>query len=215
MNAQLETQDTEVQDVAEEIGDILRGAFDTLIQRRDREYAAACAPLDAEKESLGAEHFALEEARVNLEHLLPAKAREAERAADVLLLAGKHEEATAKLAEAEEAANAPAALIERQREISARIEAIGAEKQAAARRIFACWYPDAQRIIRAAETGLFVTLLDGIEDSMGDFQARTGTTSPNGLTGGLFHSGHLAGLTAPERSGEYRSAGRWYGGRVR
>jgi len=215
MNAQLDTQETEVQDLCEEIGDILQAAFDLLIGRRDRQYADAIEPLDAERDTLEQESASIGEARRNLERLLPAKAREAQRAADALLLAGKHEEATAKLTEAKDAANAPAAMTERQREISARIEAIEREKKTIARRIFETWYADAQHVIRTTEHGLFVTLLNGVEDSMIDFQTRTGTTSPNGLTGGLFHSGHVAGLTAPERSDEYRSAGRWYGGRVR
>ena len=206
-------QDTEVQDVAEEIGGILQAAFDVLIHRREAAFATAIEPLDAEKESLTQEHVAIEEARVNLERLLPARSRVAQSEADALLLAGKHEAAQVKLAEAEEAANAPAAMTERQREISARIEAIEREKKTIARRIFESWYADVKHIIRAAEHGLFVTLLNGVEDSMIDFRTRTGTTSPNGLTGGLFHSGHVVGLTANDRSPEWQAASRWYGGR--
>ena len=71
-----QTQDTEIRDVAEEIGDILQAAFDVLIQRRDRQYAAAIEPLNAERDTLTQESASIEEARVNLERLLPAKARE-------------------------------------------------------------------------------------------------------------------------------------------
>ena len=216
MNAQLETQDTEVTDMAEEVGDILQAAFDLLIERRDRQYADAIEPLDAERDALENESASIGEARRNLEQLLPAKAREAQRAADALLLAGKHEAATAKLTEAEDAANAPAAMAERQREISARIEAIEAEKQAAARRIFASWYEDCKAIIRPIEHGLFVVVLDGLQQSFYDFQTRTNT-------GGTLERPHntlvklstLQNLTAPERSEEWTAGNRWYsaGGR--
>jgi hypothetical protein len=211
MNEQLETQDTEVQDVAEEIGGTLQAAFDLLVERRDREYADAIEPLDAESETLEQESASIGEARVNLERLLPAKAREAQRAADALLLAGRHEEATAKLTEAEEATNAPAAMSERQREISARIEAIEAEKQAAARRIFSTWYAEVQIVVRAAERGLFCTLLDGLRASFYEYQERTGTAGtldrPHNT---LVKLSTLTNLTAPERSPEWTAGNRWY-----
>jgi len=204
MNAQFERQATEVVDMAEEISGTLQSAFDVLIERRDQQYADAIAPLDAERDTLEQESTSIAEARRNLERLLPAKAREAQRAADALLLAGKHEESTAKLTEAEDAANAPAAMIGRQREISARCEAIEQEKKAIARRIFESWYPDAQRVIRAAEHGLLVILLDGVEDSMNDYQARTGEP--------LIKLSHRTNLTADERSPEWQAGNRWYGG---
>ena len=204
MHAQHETQDTEVTDMAEEIGGTLEAAFALLIERRDRHYADAIEPLDVERDTLEQESASIGEARVNLERLLPAKAREAARAADALLLAGKREASEAKLAEAAEAANAPEAMKERQREISARCEAIEQEKKAIARRIFESWYPDAQRVIRAAEHGLLVILLDGVEDSMNDYQARTGET--------LIKLFHRTNLTAPERSPEWTAGNRWYGG---
>jgi hypothetical protein len=138
MNAQIEqqTQDTEITDVVEEIGGTLQAAFDLLIERRDRQYAAAIEPLDAERDTLELESASIGEARRNLERLLPAKAREAQRAADALMVAGRHDAAQLKLTEAEEAANAPAAMTERQREISTRCEAIDREKGAIARMSF-------------------------------------------------------------------------------
>ncbi len=209
MNAQIEqqTQDTEITDVVEEIGGTLQAAFDLLIERRDRQYAAAIEPLDAERDTLELESASIGEARRNLERLLPAKAREAQRAADALMVAGRHDAAQLKLTEAEEAANAPAAMTERQREISTRCEAIDREKGAIARRIFDQWFSDAQHVIRAAEHGLFVTLLNGVEDSMIDYQARTGT----GET--LIKLFHITNLTADERSAEWAAGNRWYGGR--
>ena len=131
----------------------------------------------------------------------------------MLTLAGKPAEAAVKLEEMREAKGAPEAMRARQREIFNRIEAIEEEKKAEARRIFQEWYADVQHVIRAAEHGLFVVMLNGIEESMFEFQTRTGTTSPNGLTGGLFHTGHIVGLTADERSPELQAGTRWYGGR--
>ena len=141
---------------------------------------------------------------MSLERLLPAQARVSAAEADRLTVVGDDEGAKAKLAEAEKAANAPVAMTERQREITARIESIEAEKQAAARRIFESCYAEAQSVIRAAETGLFLNLLDGMAASWDEYQKRTGTT--------LVKNFHLTNLTAPERSAEWRSAQTWYGG---
>jgi hypothetical protein len=103
-------------------------------------------------------------------------------------------------------------MTERQREISARIEAIDAEKQAAARRIFRTWHSDCQAIIRPVEHGLFVVLLDGLQRSFYDFQTRTNTAG-DGVRNTLFRLGDIANLTAGERSPEWLSGNRWYGGR--
>jgi hypothetical protein len=211
------TQDrsAEIEDVAGEITAATEEAFAWLIARRDRQYADASAPLDAEKESLLAEYGSIGEAAQNLELLLPAREREAQRQADALLLDGKHEEAQAKIAEQREAEAAPATMKARQQAISARILAIEEEKKAIAKRVFADWYGELQGIIRAAERGLFIGLLDKSRDEMYAFQTRTNTTSPNGLTGGLFHSGHVVGLTADDRSPEWVSSQRWYASRTR
>jgi len=212
MNAQLEEQDTEVQDLAAEIGSILQSAFNTLIERRDRRYEAAIEPLDAERDTLEQESASIKEARADLERLAPAKAREAQRAADVLLLAGKDEEAEAKLAEGAAAADAPKALEQRRMAIEARIAEIDSEKQAAARRIFRTWHEDCKTIIRPIEHGLFVVILDGVQQSFFDFQTLT-NTGGDGVLNTLFRLGDITDLTAGERSPEWTSGSRWYGGR--
>jgi hypothetical protein len=209
---EIENPDTEIQDVCEEIGGTLEAAFDLLIERRDRQYAAAIAPLDAEREALEQESASIEEAAHNLELLLPAKARIAQNEADQLTVAGKSEEAKAKLEEMRQAESAPGAMRARQREIANRIEAIEAEKQTAARRIFASWHEDCQAIIRPIEHGLFVVLLDGLQKSFYDFQTRTNTAG-DGVLNTLFKLGHITDLTAGERSPEWASGNRWYGGR--
>ena len=123
------TQDGEIQGVCEAISGLAKDAFDFLIQRRDAAYADAIKPLDSEAESLAQEHASINQAARNLEALLPARARDAQRQADALLLAGKREEAETKITEQREAEAGPESLRERQRGISKRLEAIGEEKK--------------------------------------------------------------------------------------
>lgn len=210
------TIDQEISDLAERIGAIFTEALETLVNRRNRRYASEITALQAERETLAKEYACIEEAAGNLKGILSAKAREAQREADSLILAGKPEEAQAKLREAEEAALAPAKMADRQREISARVEAIQKEKRAIARRTFLQWHDEILPVIRAAEQGLFLSLLDGIERTFYDFQAvtETGLDPMNHPSEpGLFTQGHLSSLTCDERSAEWRSAQRWYGGR--
>src|ERR1035437_1829500 len=68
---------------------------DSLLQELRTTFAAATSGLNAEREGLEKESAAIQTAADELRLLLPAKAREAERAADVLLLDGKREEAHA------------------------------------------------------------------------------------------------------------------------
>lgn len=209
-------QDTEIQDAAEEITGTLQAAFDILIERRNSKYAAAIAELDAEIETLGQERAAIGEAAQNLAELLPARVRVAQAEHDRLLLAGDREGAAVKLAEQKEAEAAPGAMSARKSEISARIEAIEAEKREIAKGVFASWHAELQSIIRATEHGLFLDLLDSARAAMYAYQERHGLGStladPYGF---LVKDSHLQNLTAPERSAEWASGHRWYGGRGR
>ena len=205
-----------IESLATRIDAIFREAFTTLIERRDTVYAAGIAPLDAEIEGLRREDAALQEASQNLAAILPARARQAQFEADRLTVEGKSTEAEAKLAEATEAANAPRTMAARQAEIAKRIAEIEGEKKAIGHRVFEGWYPEARGIIGAAETGLFLTLLDGLEQSIRNFAQRTSVGVHDSLFGGLNLSNLIAGLTAPERSAEWRAAsGKWYQGRIR
>jgi DNA repair exonuclease SbcCD ATPase subunit len=187
-------------EMAEVIADIFSETLTGLIARRDSQYADAIAPLDAERDALAQESASIEDAKENLQALLPARARQAQRQADVLLLEGKDREAKAKIAEAREAAGAPGAINDRQAGISARIEAIESEKRAIKTGVFQTWYGECQHVIRAAEKGLFITLLDGIAASLAEFDPRAARNVNVRLN-----------LTAPERSEEWRSAQKWYG----
>jgi hypothetical protein len=206
-----EQQDTEIRDTAEKITDTLQQVFDMLVSRRDVAYEEAISALDREQAQLQQEYIAVEEAKTSLEKILPAKARIAQNEADQLAVAGKSEEAEAKRREQREAENAPARMKARQGEISARTEKISEEKKAVAKRIFEVWYCECQQVVRAAEHGLFCTLLDGLEQSFYEFQDRTNTgRGPDPRDRGLFHRGYLSGLTADERSAEWRTARKWY-----
>jgi hypothetical protein len=213
MQEQLE-QDKEIQNIAEEITRTMQQAYDTLIERRDRQYEDAIAPLDAEEQSLRGEYVSIRDVARNLELLLPAREREAQRQADTLLLDGKQEEAAAKIAESEEARTAPEAMKERQRKIDFRLTAIEEDRKTIARRIFETWHGEVCAVIRAAEAGLFIELLDKAKDEMYAYQDRRelhGTLDRP--YSNLIKDAHLQNLTAHERSAEWRSGQNWYGGR--
>ncbi len=109
---------------------------------------------------------------------------------------------------------APGAMNERQRVITARIEAIAGERQTIARRIFETWYAECQTVVRAAEHGLFCTLLDGLKASFYEFQDRTGTGGTLDRPFSFLVQDHyLSNLTADEHSAEWNSGSRWYSGR--
>jgi len=205
--------DAKIEDMAARIENVFQETFDTLIQRRDSQYASEILALDLNRQELLKEDAAIGEASRNLEKILPARARQAQREADALLVAGKVDEAELKIKEAEEAANAPAAMRTKRGEISARVAAIDDDKRNIARRIFASWYADCQAVIRPAEHGLFIVLLDGLKESFAPFQNATNTGMDAWGHGGLFNPNHIANLTAPERSAEWQSGQRWYRGR--
>jgi len=205
----------EILEMAAAITDVFSDTFTALIERRDAAYNAEIVPLEAERQSLLRKYVAIEVTARNLEKLLPATERIAQADADALLLAGKADEAEVKLQEAQQAAHAPVAMNERQREIAERIEAIDIEKRSIAVRIFQEWYGECQHVIRSAERGLFTELLDGLESSLFAFQEQTNTgpDSARHQARGLFTQSHIAGLTADEHSAEWQAGQKWYGGR--
>lgn len=210
---QQEKHDTDIQEIAAVITGILQDAFDALIRRRERAYADAIRQLDREADEIRQEHRAIGEAASALEELLPATARVLRYEADLLLVAGKADEAKAKVREQQQAEAAPQRMRQRQANIIARLEVIEEQKRTAARHVFGQWYAEVQQVVRAAERGLFVTLLDGLHNDFWSFQAATdtGPTAPGDP--GLFNVGHIANLTAPERSAEWQAGQRWYRGR--
>lgn len=206
--------DPQIQQMADSITSLFSETLVALIERLVLQYEAEIAPLESERKALEEEYAAIEEAAHNLKAILPAKERVAQRAADALLLEGKREEAAAKLTEAQQAADAPAAMNERQREIAARIDEIDNEKRDIARAIFEKWFAEqVQPVVRAGEHALFIILFDGLEKSFYSYQESTGTGTSNNRQRPLLHQGLIAGLTADERSAEWLAGTRRYGGR--
>jgi DNA repair exonuclease SbcCD ATPase subunit len=211
MTQLLETiPDDPIQEVCSEIADVIQGAYASLLEGREAQLADETAPLDAEREALSKEYIDIQTAAENLKALLPAQQREAQRQADAALLAGRLEEAEAQRQEYETARHAPEAMKERQREISARIEAIDHEKKIIARSVFDEWYVQLQTIIRASEHALFCDLLNKAHDELYVFQAIHGLEGSPLLTANL-----SSGLTADEHSVEWKSGTSWYSGRRR
>ena len=217
MTEQLESlPDDEIQDTCNDLTEAVEAAFDLLHERLEAARASAVAPLEGERESLAREYAALEEAKRNLEALLPAQAREAQRAADALLIKGKRGAAESRLREAQAAQAAPAQMEERLVNLSARIESIRAEKRNIARSVFEKWFAEeAQPVIRAVENGLFITLLEGLTKSCYEFQDRTET---GGSVPGevpyripLITPTRFSVLTADEKSPEWKASQKWYG----
>lgn len=168
-------QDTFIDDMAEFLSEQFSAAFALLVARRDDAYNSAIATLDDERMALAQESAEIEETIGNLEPLLAAKDREANRQADSLLLEGKQEEAQAKLAEATVTRNASGAMRDRQCECEARYRALKGEKEVAARNVISAWLGECQAVTRASEHGFLVVLLAGLKRSLAEFKDRTGT----------------------------------------
>jgi hypothetical protein len=208
MAEQLEKTSDEIQGLCDEITSSMESAYADLLAAREAEIADATAHLEAEAATLRREQADITEAAGNLESLLPAQQREAQRQADAALLAGRLEEAEAKRQEYETARRAPEAMNARQREIAQRLETIANEKKIIVKLIFETWISDLQKIIRASERGFFLGLLDKAHDELYTFQEQHGLPGSGLLTAAL-----STGLTAPEHSPEWKSGQNWYGGR--
>ena len=199
-----------VQPLADRIKSAFDDALAALIAQLYQQYEDEIAPLQTKQAGLEEEYASIEQAAHRLRVLLPAQQREAQREADRLMVSGQLQEAKAKIAEMEQAQHAPAAMHEQQREISARIHEIDAEKKAIAKRVFEEWYGQLQPVVRASEHGLLITLLGGLEESFYQFQASTGTGMSDNRHRPLLHQGHITGLTADGQSEEYAAGRHWY-----
>jgi hypothetical protein len=182
-----------------------------LLQQLRDSYAAATSGLNTERQKLEAESQGILETANNLKQKLPAAAREAERQADKLLLAGKPEEAAAKYAKQRQAESAPGKLEDRRRTIAVRCGQIAAEEEAIARRVFQEWYPR----LRAALVTEQTALVDGLDSAWIGIQRFAGAHGIDGI-GGVLTSDMPGDLTARERGEERTIYGRlvdWFGGR--
>jgi hypothetical protein len=208
----MEVKDNAV--LSERITTLFADTLSSLLKRRDEQYRAAVEPLENEKEALLQESAAITEAVRTLADVLPAQGREVQRQADVLTLAGKHEEGQVKLAEIAEIEQVPVAMEQRSREIRERVETIDREKKAIAKRIFEQWYGEVQSVVQASERGFFLTLLDSLKNSFYEFQSSTGTeggSAPSDRP--LLRQYYFENLTSDVRSPEWLRGNFWYGGR--
>ena len=185
---------------------------DSLLQQLHTTLAGAVAKLEAERAELEEESQGIQAAANELKLLLPAKGREAERAADVLLLQGKSQEAAAKIKEQQQAERAPAEMEQRCRTIVVRCGQIEAEKEAIARRCFAEWYPR----LRAALVAEQLSMCDALDASWVGICRYAGDRGLAGQPGGILTAGLENDLTARDRGPERAIYGRlvdWFGGR--
>jgi hypothetical protein len=186
-------------------------AVDSLIQELRTTYADAVSELNAERGTLEEESQGIQAKSDELKLLLPAQAREAQRQADVLLLAGQHEEAQAKRDEQQHAERAPEQLVQRQREIATRLEAIDTEKKAIARRVFQAWLPGLREAL-VEEQRIMCEALDNAWGGIQTFASETGTIGlPYSLITANLRSDMTAREHGPERATFERSQ-EWFGG---
>jgi hypothetical protein len=182
-----------------------------LVAIRDSRYADAIEDLERELEALAKEHGQLEESIRAIEAVLPSKRRVTQHEADELLLSGAKQDAANKLAELAEFKRKPVVMRERLGVIHDRVQSIDDEKRAIAKQVFEDWLTKVRPVIRAAERGLFITLLQGLEQSFYQFQASTGTGTSDNRHRPLLHQGHRTGLTADGRSPEWEAGAHYYG----
>jgi hypothetical protein len=146
---------------------------ESLLQELRTTYTGAVSTLDKERLDIERESQGIQKAADELRLLLPAKARVAERAADDLLLKGKHEEAEAKRAEQAQSERAPAEMEQRRRAIADRIGEIEAEKLVIARKVFEKWFPGLRAPLVADQLAM-VDALDSAWDGIQRWAAETG-----------------------------------------
>ena len=189
----------------------ITSTVDALLQQLRDSYTTATAKLASERAKLEEESAAIQAASQELRLLLPAKARETERAADVLLLAGEPEAAQAKREEQQSAERAPAKLEQRRRAIAVQCDQIEAAREAIARRVFADWFPELRGALVAEQLAL-VDALDAAWTGIVRFSGETGT----GGIGGILKASMENDLTARDQGPERAIYGRlvsWFGGR--
>jgi erythromycin esterase-like protein len=190
----------------------ISSTVDELLQQLRDTYTKAVSKLASERDKLEQESAEIQAAANELKLLLPAKAREAERAADVLLLAGKPAEAQAKRKEQQSAERAPAEMEQRCRAITVRCGQIEAEKEAIARRVFAEWYPKLRAAL-VAEQLESVTALDKARDGIARWAGERGLAAqPGGILKALWEDDLTASDRGPERP-LFERLRIWFGGR--
>ena len=190
-------------EMASEIVDLTSQSLDALNARREMAYAEACAPLDEELATLAVESDEIQaQAQALIERMASAE-RVKQYEYDQLVVQGKNEEAQAKLAELEEIRAVPGKIEERRTEIAKRVAELEDEKKAELRRVAVDFREASIKLIRGSETGL-ADLLDRTRAILNNLETELGAV--------LYQPGQQ---TADERSDEWNTLRRAYGGRVR
>jgi len=105
----------------------------------------------------------------------------------------------------------PAVMRQRLGIVHDRVQSINQEKCDIAKQVFEDWYTKVRPVIRSAERGLLITLLQGLEQSFYQYQASTGMNTSDNRHRPLVHQGHITGLTADGRSPEWEAGAHYYG----
>jgi hypothetical protein len=185
------------------ISDTAAKAFSALQQKRERDYAAACADFDKELTALAGESADLEAESKRTPERLASVERVLRFRADELIAQGEPEQARAKLAELEESKGELAKIEQRRAEIAERCRQVEAEKKEALRRTAEDFREASVLLIRATE-GALASILDGTRDTLNSLEAQIGAS--------VYQPGDL---TADEKSPTWVTLNRLYAGRTR
>jgi hypothetical protein len=189
----------------------ITSTVDALLQQLRDSYTTATAKLASERAELEEESQGILKKANDLRIPLPAQAREAQRQADKLLLAGKPEEAAAKYALQRQAESAPGKLEDRRRTIAVRCGQIAAEEEAIARRVYDQWYPG----LHAALVAEQLSMCDALDAAWTGIVRYAGETGTGGI-GGIIKANLENDMTARDHGEEKPLYGRlvsWFGGR--
>ncbi len=198
-----ELEDMSPQEMAQFIRDFSRDAMVALNERREKENAAACVPLDEESAALAVESADIEARAQGVIERMASAEKVKRFEYDQLNMQEKTAEAQAKLAELEQIKAVPAKIEKRRLEIADRCREIEAEKKAILRRAGEDFKEASIALTRGSESGLASTL-DAVRDALNTLEVQLGTA--------LYQP---AELTADDKTSEWRTLTRLYSGRVR
>jgi hypothetical protein len=209
------TDELSGQQMSDAIATLFSSVLNRLVALRDERYSAAIEELDNhESEALAKEYGDLEEDIRAIEATLPAKTRVTQHEIDVLSVSGApnaQRDIAAKRAELKELQHRPPVMKQRMSEIQDCFQEINRQKRNVAKPVYEQWLKLVQPIVLAAEHGLFITLLGGLEKDLSLYQERTGTGRTGDHQGPSLHEGYLREITANERSLEWQAGRHWYG----
>jgi hypothetical protein len=195
------------------ISDLFNAIPTRLIEVLKQNYAREIVEFEEEAELLGAEYSRIQKNIEEQKILGPANDRLTRHEADKLLFSGSPtamQDAQNKLEDMQYGKDNTVELDARMAEIHDRLQSIQVERRAVAKQVFENWFAKVQPVVRAAEHGLFITLLDGLKQGFEQYQQDTNTGISNNRERPLRLQGYVADLTADVRSPEWAAGVRWY-----